>query len=111
MCEVSAGRRSSQGVRRADAVFTMSITAERKTALIKEYATKKDDTGSPEVQIALLTGRINHLSGHFKKFPKDFISRGGFLKMIGQRRRLIEYLKRHNKTKYKEIIEKLELRK
>jgi small subunit ribosomal protein S15 len=82
-----------------------------KKEIVESYRTHPTDTGSPEVQIALLTGRINHLSGHFKKFPKDFISRGGFLKMIGQRRRLIEYLKKHNKTKYKEIIEKLELRK
>jgi small subunit ribosomal protein S15 len=82
-----------------------------KKEIVESFKVHPTDTGSPEVQIALLTGRINHLSGHFKKFPKDFISRGGFLKMIGQRRRLIEYLKKHNKTKYKEIIEKLELRK
>jgi small subunit ribosomal protein S15 len=82
-----------------------------KKTIVESFKTHPTDTGSPEVQIALLTGRINHLNGHFKKFPKDFISRGGFLKMIGQRRRLIEYLKKHNKAKYKEIIEKLELRK
>ena len=82
-----------------------------KKEIVESFKVHPTDTGSPEVQIALLTGRINHLSGHFKKFPKDFISRGGFLKMIGQRRRLIEYLKKHNKIKYKEIIEKLELRK
>ena len=82
-----------------------------KKEIVETYKIHPTDTGSPEVQIALLTGRINHLSGHFKKFPKDFTSRAGFLKMIGQRRRLIDYLKKHNKNKYKEIIEKLELRK
>ena len=82
-----------------------------KKTIVESFRTHPTDTGSPEVQIALLTGRINHLSGHFKKFPKDYISKSGFLKMIGQRRRLIEYLKKHNKAKYKEIIAKLELRK
>ena len=82
-----------------------------KKTIVESFKTHPTDTGSPEVQIALLTGRINHLSGHFKNFPKDFTSRAGFLKMIGQRRRLIDYLKNHNKEKYKEIIEKLELRK
>ena len=82
-----------------------------KKTIVEGYRTHPTDTGSPEVQIALLTGRINHLSEHFKKFPKDFTSRAGFLKMIGQRRRLIDYLKKHKKEKYKEIIEKLELRK
>jgi small subunit ribosomal protein S15 len=82
-----------------------------KKGVIESYKTHNTDTGSPEVQIALLTSRINYLSEHFKKYPKDFGSRGGFLKLIGQRRRLLEYLKRHGKDKYKELIEKLELRK
>ncbi|MBN1823637.1 MAG: 30S ribosomal protein S15 [Endomicrobiales bacterium] len=82
-----------------------------KKQTIENYKVHPTDTGSPEVQIALLTNRINHLNEHFKKFPKDFTSRGGFLKLIGQRRRLLEYLKRHKKEKYKEILEKLELRK
>ena len=82
-----------------------------KKDVIESYRTHNTDTGSPEVQIALLTNRINYLSEHFKKYPKDFGSRGGFLKLIGQRRRLLEYLKKHSKEKYKELIVKLELRK
>jgi small subunit ribosomal protein S15 len=82
-----------------------------KKTIIETHKTHATDTGSPEVQIALLTNRINYLSEHFKKYPKDFASRAGFLKLIGQRRRLLEYLKKHSKEKYKELIEKLELRK
>lgn len=83
----------------------------KKKDIIEGFKTHPTDTGSPEVQVALLTGRINHLTNHFKKFPKDFASRNGFLKMIGQRRRLLDYLKKHHKDKYKEIISKLDLRK
>ncbi len=83
----------------------------QKKSIIENYKTHPTDTGSPEVQVALLTSRINYLSDHFKKFPKDFASRAGFLKMIGQRRRLLEYLKKNQMSKYKEIIQKLELRK
>lgn len=82
-----------------------------KKLVVESFKTHPTDTGSPEVQIALLTGRINYLNNHFKKFPKDFTSRFGFLKLIGQRRRLLEYLKKHQKEKYKQLIEKLELRK
>lgn len=82
-----------------------------KKSVVETYKTHGTDTGSPEVQIALLTGRINYLNEHFKKFPKDFASRFGFLKLIGQRRSLLEYIKKHNRVKYKELIEKLELRK
>jgi small subunit ribosomal protein S15 len=82
-----------------------------KKDIVENYKTHGTDTGSPEVQIALLTSRINYLNGHFKKFPKDFASRFGFLKLIGQRRSLLEYLKKHKKEKYKELIEKLDLRK
>lgn len=82
-----------------------------KKSIVETYKVHATDTGSPEVQIALLTGRINYLSGHFKKFPKDFGSRAGFLKLIGQRRRLLEYLKSHKKDTYKQLLEKLELRK
>lgn len=82
-----------------------------KKGIIESYQTHATDTGSPEVQIAILTNRINYLSGHFKKCPKDFCSRAGFLKLIGQRRRLLEYLKKHSKEKYKKLIEKLEIRK
>lgn len=82
-----------------------------KKSIVENFKTHATDTGSPEVQIALLTSRINYLSEHFKKYPKDFASRAGFLKMIGQRRRLLDYLKKSRRDKYKEIIEKLDLRK
>ena len=82
-----------------------------KKTVIENFKTHNTDTGSPEVQVALLTGRINLLSDHFKKAPKDFGSRFGFLKLIGQRRRLLEYLKKHHKDRYKIVIDKLHLRK
>lgn len=89
----------------------MSIAAERKQALITDYATKSGDTGSPEVQIALLTERINGLSGHFKLHGKDLHSRTGLLKMVSRRRRLLDYLKRTHVTRYEALIERLGLRK
>jgi small subunit ribosomal protein S15 len=82
-----------------------------KKAVVEQYKTHATDTGSPEVQIALLTTKIKYLSDHFQKFPKDFASRVGFLKMIGQRRRLLDYIKKHNKESYSSLIKKLELRK
>ncbi len=88
----------------------MSITAERKTALIKENATKANDTGSPEVQVAILTARINHLTEHFKIHKKDNHSRRGLLKMVSQRRKLLDYVKRKNVQRYQNIIEKLGIR-
>lgn len=89
----------------------MSLSAQRKLQLVKEYATKKDDTGSPEVQIALLTERINGLTEHFKSHVKDFHSRRGLLVMVSQRRKLLDYLKRKDADKYRDLIEKLGLRK
>ena len=89
----------------------MSITAERKEALIKEYATVKGDTGSPEVQVALLTERINNLTQHFKGHNKDHHSRRGLLKMVGQRRRLLDYLKEKDTKRYSGLIGKLGIRK
>ena len=89
----------------------MSITAERKQTLIGEYRTKDDDTGSPEVQVALLTERINGLTEHFKTHVKDFHSRRGLLVMVSQRRKLLDYLKRKDADKYRGLIEKLGLRK
>ena len=80
----------------------MSISAERKTALIKDNATKANDTGSPEVQIAILTERINHLTEHFKTHKKDNHSRRGLLKMVSQRRQLLDYVKRKNEQRYQE---------
>ena len=88
----------------------MSITVERKQALIKEYATGEGDTGSPEVQVALLSERIKNLTEHLQTHEKDFHSRRGLLVMVGQRRRLLDYLKRKNEGRYKELIERLGLR-
>ncbi|MDR1952195.1 MAG: 30S ribosomal protein S15 [Elusimicrobiota bacterium] len=82
-----------------------------KKAVVEQFKTHATDTGSPEVQVALLTTRIKYLSEHFEKFPKDFASRVGFLKMIGHRRRLLDYIKRHDNNKYTDLIKKLELRK
>ncbi|UJQ93532.1 30S ribosomal protein S15 [Mariluticola halotolerans] len=88
----------------------MSITAERKAELIKEYATKKDDTGSPEVQVAVLSERIANLTDHFKTHGKDNHSRRGLLKMVSQRRRLLDYVKRNDEARYRGLIERLGLR-
>ncbi|MET0607076.1 MAG: 30S ribosomal protein S15 [Beijerinckiaceae bacterium] len=88
----------------------MSITAERKQALVKEYATKTGDTGSPEVQVAVLTERINNLTDHFKAHGKDNHSRRGLLKMVSQRRSLLDYVKRKDEQRYKTLIERLGIR-
>ena len=88
----------------------MSVTAERRQALIKDYAPKEGDTGSPEVQVALLSERINNLAEHLKGHEKDFHSRRGLLVMVGKRRRLLDYLKRLGKGRYEKVIERLGLR-
>ena len=88
----------------------MSITAERKQELIKEYGTGANDTGSPEVQVAILTTRITNLTEHFKGHAKDHHSRRGLLKMVGQRRRLLDYLKAKDSKRYASLIERLGLR-
>ncbi len=88
----------------------MSITAERKQALMTGYAQKSGDTGSPEVQVAILTERINNLTGHFKTHKKDNHSRRGLLKMVSQRRSLLDYLKRKDEGRYKSLIERLGIR-
>ncbi len=88
----------------------MSITAERKEALIKEYAVKQDDTGSPEVQVAILTERITNLTEHLKAHKKDFHSRRGLLSMVGQRRRLLDYVKRKEQSRYEDLIKRLNIR-
>lgn len=88
----------------------MSITAERKTTLIADNATRKGDTGSPEVQVAILTERITNLTEHFKTHKKDNHSRRGLLKMVSQRRRLLDYVKGKDEARYKAIIEKLGIR-
>jgi small subunit ribosomal protein S15 len=88
----------------------MSVTAERKTELIGEYATKTGDTGSPEVQVAILSERIKNLTEHFKGHVKDHHSRRGLLKMVSQRRRLLDYLKRTDEQRYEKLIDRLGLR-
>ena len=88
----------------------MSVTGSRKAEIIKQYATKPGDTGSPEVQVAILSERINNLTEHFKAHVKDNHSRRGLLKMVGQRRTLLDYLRRTNEKSYKELIEKLNIR-
>jgi len=88
----------------------MSITAERKTALVKEFAQKAGDTGSPEVQVAILTDRINTLTGHFKTHTKDNHSRRGLLKLVSSRRSLLDYLRKKDEGRYKSLIERLGIR-
>jgi len=88
----------------------MSITAERRTALIGEYQTKAGDTGSPEVQVALLTERIVNLTEHLKTHAKDFHSRRGLLVLVGSRRSLLDYLKRKDQSRYQTLIGRLGLR-
>ncbi len=87
------------------------ITTETKKQIIAEYGLKEGDTGSPEVQVALLTARINDLNEHFKNHPNDFHSRRGLLKMVGQRRNLLAYLKSKDIERYRSLIERLGLRK
>ena len=89
----------------------MSITAERKSALIKENAQGKTDTGSPEVQVAILSERITYLTEHFKTHAKDHHSRRGLLKLVGQRRRLLDYVKAKNTERYAQLIKRLGIRK
>ena len=89
----------------------MSITAERKQELMEEYATHKGDTGSPEVQIAVLTERIKNLTGHFQDHKKDHHSRRGLLLLVSRRRSLLDYLKGKNVDRYRNVIGKLGLRK
>lgn len=88
----------------------MSIPAERRAALIKDYATKPGDTGSPEVQVALLSERIAMLTEHLKSHNKDFHSRRGLLVLVGQRRGLLDYLKRKDQARYESLITRLNLR-
>jgi small subunit ribosomal protein S15 len=88
----------------------MSITASRKAEVIKEFAKKSGDTGSPEVQVAILSERINNLTEHFKTHAKDNHSRRGLLKLVSQRRQLLDYLRSTNESSYKSLIEKLGIR-
>ncbi|HYZ22273.1 MAG TPA: 30S ribosomal protein S15 [Rhodopila sp.] len=88
----------------------MSITAERRTALIHDYATGANDTGSPEVQVAILSERISNLTEHLKTHAKDFHSRRGLLMLVGRRRRLLDYLKGKDQKRYEMLIGRLNLR-
>jgi small subunit ribosomal protein S15 len=88
----------------------MSITPERKVALMREHARKSGDTGSPEVQVAILTERITNLTEHFKTHKKDNHSRRGLLKLVSSRRSLLDYVKKKDEPRYKKLIEKLGIR-
>jgi small subunit ribosomal protein S15 len=89
----------------------MSLTAEKKREIVKDFQRSDGDTGSPEVQVALLTARIQHLTGHFSTHKKDHHSRRGLLKLVNQRRSLLDYLKRKDRERYQGVIERLGLRK
>ena len=88
----------------------MSITPEKKQELLAEFATGSNDTGSPEVQVAILSERITNLTEHLKEHNHDFHSRRGLIMMVGKRRRLLDYLKRKNEDRYQELIQRLGLR-
>ena len=88
----------------------MSITAERKTEVVREYARHEGDTGSPEVQVAILSERIRNLTEHLQTHKKDFHSRRGLLIMVGQRRRLLDYVKSRDQSRYEALIQRLGLR-
>ena len=89
----------------------MAVTNNQKSQLVKDYQRAKDDTGSPEVQVALLTARITDLTEHFKTHVKDHHSRRGLLRMVSRRRKLLDYLKRADVDKYRQLIDRLGLRK
>lgn len=89
----------------------MTMNREQKNEIIGQYKVHENDTGSPEVQIALLTSRINHLTEHLREHKKDHHSRRGLMKMVGRRRRLLDYLKQSDINRYRSILEKLNLRK
>lgn len=87
------------------------LSKEEKSKIIKDNKIHASDTGSPEVQIAIMTNRINYLSEHFESHKKDFHSRTGLMRLVGQRKRLLEYLKKEDPTRYEKLIKKLKLRK
>jgi small subunit ribosomal protein S15 len=89
----------------------MTITAAQKSQIVADYQRAKGDTGSPEVQVALMTARINYLTEHFKEHNKDHHSRRGLLRLVSRRRKLLDYLKSKNEAGYKELIQRLDLRK
>lgn len=89
----------------------MSITSAQRSQIVTDYQRAKGDTGSPEVQVALMTARINYLTGHFKEHVKDHHSRRGLLRLVSRRRKLLDYLKSKNDAAYRQLIERLALRK
>lgn len=89
----------------------MALTPERKAEIIKEYGQSEADTGSPEVQVALLSARIDYLTAHFKNHEKDFHSRAGLLRLVGKRRQLLNYLRKKDVQRYRDLIARLGLRK
>lgn len=89
----------------------MSLSVDRKLEIVSKFQAKPGDTGSPEVQVALLTARINYLTEHFRNHAKDFHSRRGLLKLVGQRRRLLDYLRANNVDRYRSLIGALNIRK
>ncbi|WP_440996939.1 30S ribosomal protein S15 [Arhodomonas sp. SL1] len=89
----------------------MSLTAEQKQEIVKDFARSDGDTGSPEVQVALLTARIQHLTQHFQSHKQDHHSRRGLLKLVSQRRKLLDYLKRKDRSRYQTVVQRLGLRK
>jgi len=89
----------------------MSITSAQRSQIVTDYQRAKGDTGSPEVQVALMTARINYLTGHFKEHVKDHHSRRGLLRLVSRRRKLLDYLKSKDDTAYRKLIDRLELRK
>ncbi len=107
--------RRCPGIRKPDifSIFigVIMISTEQKASIVKDHARGQADTGSPEVQVALLTARINDLTGHFKTHAKDHHSRRGLLKMVSKRRRLLDYLKRKDDARYRDLIARLGLRK
>ena len=108
--DIRPGRDEIATARTSKQENPMSITPERKAALIKDYATKANDTGSPEVQVAILSERISNLTEHFKDHKKDNHSRRGLLKLVSQRRRLLDFLKSSDEQRYQSLIGRLGLR-
>jgi small subunit ribosomal protein S15 len=106
----SAETRKNSVFNKLERTYPMSISVERKQALVSEYALKAGDTGSPEVQVAILTERITNLTEHFKTHVKDSHSRRGLLKMVSQRRTLLDYVKGQDENRYKTLIERLGIR-
>lgn len=92
-------------------IFIMSVTAEQKQQIMADFATKKNDTGSPEVQVALLTNRIIYLTEHFKTHTKDNHSRRGLIALVNRRRRLLDYIKSKDDARYQTLIKRLNIRK